>query len=43
MSSPDYHRQGPDQIKADRKRAEDIEALLLQKFDRWEALEARKT
>ena len=42
MSSADYHRQGPDQIKADRKRAEDIEALLLQKFDRWEALESRK-
>jgi ATP-binding cassette subfamily F protein uup len=42
MSSPDYHRQGPDQIKADRQRAEDIEALLLQKFDRWEALEARR-
>ncbi|HMN44389.1 MAG TPA: ATP-binding cassette domain-containing protein [Povalibacter sp.] len=42
MSSADYHRQGPDQIKTDRKRAEDIEALLLQKFDRWEALEARR-
>ncbi len=42
MSSVEYHRQGPDQIKADRKRSEDIEALLLQKFDRWEALEARR-
>lgn len=42
MSSADYHRQGPDQIKADRQRAADIEALLLQKFDRWEALEARR-
>jgi ATP-binding cassette subfamily F protein uup len=42
MSSADYHRQGPDQMKADRKRAQDIEALLLEKFDRWEALEARR-
>ncbi|MBB6095759.1 ATP-binding cassette subfamily F protein uup [Povalibacter uvarum] len=42
MSSADYHRQGPDQIKADRKRSEDIDGLLQQKFDRWEALEARK-
>ncbi|HEY6642509.1 ATP-binding cassette domain-containing protein [Povalibacter sp.] len=42
MSGADYHRQGTDQIKADRKRAEDIEALLLKKFDRWEALEARR-
>jgi ABC transport system ATP-binding/permease protein len=42
MSGADYHRQGTDQIKADRKRSEDIEALLLQKFDRWEALEAKR-
>ena len=42
MSSADYHRQGPDQIKADRKRSEDIDALLQQKFDRWEALDMRK-
>ena len=42
MSGPDYHRQGPEQIKADRQRLEAIEAELLQKFDRWEALEARR-
>ena len=42
MSAPDYHRQGPEQIKADRQRAADIETLLLEKFDRWEALEARR-
>lgn len=42
MSGADYHRQGAQQIRADRKRAEDIEALLLEKFDRWEALEARR-
>jgi ABC transport system ATP-binding/permease protein len=39
MSSPDYHRQGAEQLRADGKRLEDIEALLLAKFTRWEALE----
>jgi ATP-binding cassette subfamily F protein uup len=42
MSGADYHRQGPDQIKADRKRSEDIDTLLQQKFDRWESLESRR-
>jgi ATP-binding cassette subfamily F protein uup len=39
MSSPDYHRRGAEQIRADRHRSEEIEALLLAKFARWEALE----
>jgi ATP-binding cassette subfamily F protein uup len=39
MSQPDYHRQGTDQIRADGKRLEEIEASLLAKFARWEALE----
>jgi ABC transport system ATP-binding/permease protein len=39
MSAPEYHRQGPDALRADSKRLEDIEALLLAKFARWEALE----
>jgi ABC transport system ATP-binding/permease protein len=43
MSTPDYHRQGPDQLRADGKRLEDIEALLLTKFSRWEALEELRT
>lgn len=42
MSAGEYHRQGADQIKADRQRLEEIESLLLQKFERWEALESRK-
>ncbi|MBS0420892.1 MAG: ATP-binding cassette domain-containing protein [Proteobacteria bacterium] len=43
MSTPDYHRRGPQQIREDRARSEQIEALLLAKFDRWESLEqARK-
>jgi ATP-binding cassette subfamily F protein uup len=39
MSRPDYHRQSGDQLRADGKRLEEIEALLLAKFARWEALE----
>jgi len=43
MSGPDYHRRGPEQIREDRRRSEQIEALLATKFARWEALEeARK-
>ena len=42
MSGADYHRQGADQIKTDRQRVERIETELLQKFERWEALEAKR-
>jgi ATP-binding cassette subfamily F protein uup len=42
VSAPDYHRQGAERIRSDRQRAEDIEKQLLKKFDRWEALEARR-
>ncbi|HEY6517681.1 MAG TPA: ATP-binding cassette domain-containing protein [Steroidobacteraceae bacterium] len=42
MSAPDYHQQGAPQIRADRKRLEEIEAALLAKFERWEALEAER-
>jgi len=42
MSSADYHRQGAEQIRADRKRGEDIELALARKFERWEALEAKR-
>jgi ABC transport system ATP-binding/permease protein len=41
MSRPDYHRVGPEQIKADRQRAEVIEHELAEKFERWSALEQR--
>ncbi|MDE2263716.1 MAG: ATP-binding cassette domain-containing protein [Gammaproteobacteria bacterium] len=43
MSAPDYHLQGGPQIRADRTRLEEIEALLLAKFERWEALEAERS
>ncbi|HET9390854.1 MAG TPA: ATP-binding cassette domain-containing protein [Steroidobacteraceae bacterium] len=39
VSTPDYHRVGADQMRGDRKRLEELEALLLEKFARWEALE----
>jgi ATP-binding cassette subfamily F protein uup len=39
MSSAEYHKQGAAQIKDDRKRLEEIESLLLEKFARWEVLE----
>jgi ATP-binding cassette subfamily F protein uup len=39
MSAPDYHRRDPDKMREDRLRSEQIEALLLAKFARWETLE----
>jgi ATP-binding cassette subfamily F protein uup len=43
MSGPDYHRRSAQQMRDDRRRSEEIEALLLAKFARWESLEeARK-
>ncbi|HEY0940864.1 MAG TPA: ATP-binding cassette domain-containing protein [Steroidobacter sp.] len=41
MSSADYHKQGADQIKADRKLAEDLEREMAEKFERWSTLEAK--
>ncbi|HEY8506759.1 MAG TPA: ABC transporter ATP-binding protein, partial [Steroidobacteraceae bacterium] len=43
MSQPDYHTQGAERIREDRRRAEEIEALLLEKFARWEELEAARS
>jgi ABC transport system ATP-binding/permease protein len=42
MSSGDYHKQGSEQIKADRQLVVEIERQLAEKFARWEALEAKK-
>jgi ATP-binding cassette subfamily F protein uup len=41
MASADYHRHGPERIKADRQRATEIERLLESKFERWSALEEK--
>jgi ATP-binding cassette subfamily F protein uup len=43
MSTPDYHQQGAAQIRADRKRLEEIETVMLAKFERWETLEAERS
>jgi ATP-binding cassette subfamily F protein uup len=41
ISGIDYHKQGAEMIKADRKRADDIEQLLAKKFERWETLDQK--
>jgi ABC transport system ATP-binding/permease protein len=41
MSAGEYHKQGPEQIRMDLKRAEEIERLLAERFERWAALEAK--
>ena len=42
MAAPDYYRQPPAVLRADRERSAGIEALLMQKLERWEALEKKK-
>ncbi|MGH8137260.1 MAG: ATP-binding cassette domain-containing protein [Steroidobacteraceae bacterium] len=39
MSGPGYHLRGAERIRDDRRRCDEIEALLLSKFARWELLE----
>jgi ATP-binding cassette subfamily F protein uup len=41
MSEVDYYRTEAEQLRTDRKRLEELEALLLEKFARWESLEER--
>jgi ABC transport system ATP-binding/permease protein len=41
MGAPEYFRQPPQALKADQKRSAEIEALLMKKLERWEALEAK--
>jgi len=41
MSAADYHKQGVAQIKTDGLRSEEIERLLLEKLERWTALEEK--
>ena len=42
MCQPDYHRDGPERMKADRARAAEIEHALAAKFERWGELDSRK-
>jgi ATP-binding cassette subfamily F protein uup len=41
MHDPDYYRQASDVLRADQKRSAEIEALQMDKLERWEALEAK--
>ncbi|MDY6944126.1 MAG: ATP-binding cassette domain-containing protein [Pseudomonadota bacterium] len=41
MSSADYHKQGAEQLKADRKLGEELERDMALKFERWSTLEAK--
>ena len=41
MHAPEYYRQPPEVLRADQARSGEIEALLLEKLERWQALEDR--
>ncbi|MGH8471264.1 MAG: ATP-binding cassette domain-containing protein, partial [Gammaproteobacteria bacterium] len=41
MSRGDYHKRGAEQIKTDRKRTEEIERQLAERFERWTALDEK--
>jgi ATP-binding cassette subfamily F protein uup len=41
MSSPDYHRAAPDEMRRDGERAVELDALLAERMERWIALEER--
>ncbi|MGH8528198.1 MAG: ATP-binding cassette domain-containing protein, partial [Gammaproteobacteria bacterium] len=41
MSRADYHKRGAEQIKADRKRTEEIERQLAERFERWTTLDEK--
>ncbi len=41
MSAPEYYRQSPDILRADQSRSAEIEAQLMEKLGRWEALETK--
>ena len=41
LGEPEYFRQPADILRADQRRASDIEALLMEKLERWETLEAK--
>ena len=41
MAAPEYYRQPPDVLREDQRRHVEIDRLLLEKLERWEALEAK--
>ena len=42
MHEPGYYRQAPEALRADQARGAGIERLLMEKLERWEALEDKK-
>ena len=42
MHAPDYYRQTPEALRADQRRSAEIEALLMERLERWEDLESKK-
>ena len=42
MTAPDYFRNDPEVLRADQQRHDEIESLLLEMLERWEALEQRQ-
>jgi ATP-binding cassette subfamily F protein uup len=43
MSEPGYYKQPPDALRADQNRSAEIEALLMEKLERWHELEAKNS
>ena len=41
MSAPDYFRLPAEELRTDRERSGEIEALLMEKLERWEGLEGK--
>ena len=41
MSAPDYFKRSAEMLRADQARNAEIEKLLMEKLERWEALEAK--
>ncbi len=41
MAAPEYFRQAPEVLRADQKRNGEIDGLLMNKLERWEALESK--
>ena len=41
MSDPAYHAHGPERVRADTRRLQEIDSELAAKYERWEVLEAR--
>ncbi len=41
MSAPEYFRKSADALRADQRRGGELEALLMEKLERWEALESK--